>query len=119
MPIAQNQLCLEAQQTPMQGQGGQRRALEETEEQDEVEGRQLGGQQYTPDDCFQACSFTGLYTLPFYMNFYQPLTGPAECWAPKKCSGATLCALFGARTAPRRALPGNFSLHFPCHPLIG
>ena len=41
---------------------------------------------YTVDDCYMACSLTGAYVTPFYMNFYQPAAGPAECYCCQECT---------------------------------
>ena len=52
--------------------------------------RELPLQQYTVQDCYQACSATGNYTVPFYMNFYQPPTGSASCYCSKSASRTLL-----------------------------
>jgi hypothetical protein len=78
--IAQNQRCLEAQLTPMQGQRRRRRVLADKEDEATATAA------YTVDDCRQACSFTLRYTTPFFMNFYQPASGPAECYCCQTCT---------------------------------
>jgi hypothetical protein len=41
--------------------------------------RELPPQQYTVNDCYEACS-AAEFVVPFYMSFNQPPTGPASCY---------------------------------------
>ena len=47
--------------------------------------RELAPQQYTLDDCYEACSAAG-HAVPFYMTFTQPPPGPAECYCSQMSS---------------------------------
>lgn len=81
VPIAQNQRCLESQLTTMQVQERRREMVA-----GENGAMVAAGVVYMADDCYQACSLTLGYTAPFYMNFYQPATGPAECYCCQDCT---------------------------------
>ena len=41
--------------------------------------RELPPQQYTVNDCYEAC-IAANYVVPFYISFNQPPTGPAKCY---------------------------------------
>ena len=81
--VAENQRIVDAQYTPFLG--GRRRVLEEAEKENGggvgATRRQLPPQQYTVNDCYEACSASGNYAEPFHMNFFQPPGGaPAMCY---------------------------------------
>jgi hypothetical protein len=81
--VAENQRVLDAQYTPFLG--GRRRVLPGADENNGAAAvvatrRELPPQQYTVNDCYEACSAAD-YVAPFYMNFYQPQGGaPAMCY---------------------------------------
>ena len=78
--VAEDQQILGAENTPFLG--GRRRVLtpkEGTSVSAAID-RELPAQQYTAQDCYEACSFSGKYVTPFYMSFYEPPGGTAECY---------------------------------------
>ena len=90
--VAVGQMILGAEYTPFLG--SRRRALSETLDEGGMAWadthRELPTQPYTAQDCYLACSASGNYTVPFYMNFYQPPTGPASCYCSKSASRTLL-----------------------------
>ena len=77
--VADNQRFLDGQFTPLPGQ---RRRLDEG-----AVGGDAGvvtAATSAADDCYQACSFTGNYVVPFFYTVYQPPSGPAQCFCSQK-----------------------------------
>lgn len=90
--IGQDQVLVGGEEMPLAG--GRRRSL--TAGPDEKGDETMaghGGQQrelvsYKVDDCYEACSFSGKYVVPFYMSFYQSMTSDPVCF----CSQSRLLA---------------------------
>ena len=82
--VAENQQILGAEYTPFLG--ARRRALtrEEDRSAEVATSRELSPQQYTVQDCYEACSAFGNYVVPWYMSFYEPPNGSAECYCSQK-----------------------------------